>query len=133
MRASLGRSEQVVGRADLGLADKLVSADFIGHASSPELESRGVEAYKQFITALHHAFPDLQVTVEDQVAEGDKVMSRWRARGTHLGEFFGIPPSSKQGEMTGITVDRFVDGQTVECWTNSDELGLLRQIGAVPA
>jgi steroid delta-isomerase-like uncharacterized protein len=125
--------EEAIGQGDVNVIQELVSDDFVGHASSPDMDTRGVEAYKQFVAGMHRAFPDLQITVEDQLAEGDKVVTRWRARGTHKGEYFGIPPSGKQGEMTGMSIDRIVDGKTVECWTNSDDLGLLRQIGAIPS
>jgi len=125
--------EEAVGRGDLALVDDLVAANFIGHASSPGMEEHGIQAYKYFITALRQAFPDLQLTVEDQVAEGEKVVTRWRARGSHKGEYFGIPPSGQQGEITGINIDRVVDGKTVECWGEQDDLGIMRQIGAIPA
>ena len=125
--------EEAVGGGDLALVDDLVAANFVGHASSPGMEEHGIQAYKHFITALRQAFPDLQITVEDQVAEGDKVVSRWRARGTHTGEYFGIPPSGKQGQITGINIDRVVDGKTAECWGEQDNLGIMQQIGAVTA
>lgn len=123
--------EDLIGGGDVGLIEQLVSADYVGHGSSPAFETRGREAYKQFVQGLHTAFPDLRIKVEDQVAEGDRVVSRWVASGTHQGEFYGIPPTGKQGSMTGITIERIVDGKTAECWTNSDDLGLMRQIGAL--
>ena len=124
--------EDVIGGGEVELIDELVSKDYFGHASAPEFETRGREAYKQFVHGLRGAFPDLKLKVEEQVAEGDRVVSRWVASGTHNGEYFGIPPSGKQGSMNGITIERIVDGVALECWTNSDDLGLLRQIGAIP-
>jgi predicted ester cyclase len=72
------------------------------------------------------------MTVEDLMAEGDKVVTRWRARGTHQGELMGIPPSGNPVEVTGITVDCIEGGKVVETWANYDDLGMLQQIGAVP-
>ena len=124
--------EEVGNKGNYEVANELVHADFLGHASTPEAETRGVEAYKQFLMMLRSAFPDLSFTIEDQLSEGDRVITRWSARATHLGEFFGIPPSGKTGAMTGINIDRVEGGKVAECWSNSDDLGLLRQIGAIP-
>jgi steroid delta-isomerase-like uncharacterized protein len=113
--------------------DELVDPRYIGHSSQPGTETRGIEGYRHFVMAMRTAFPDLEVTVEDQIAEGDRVVSRWRATGTHLGVFFGVPPSGRRASTTGITIERIEHGKTIECWTNSDDLGLLSQIGAIPA
>ena len=95
--------------------------------------SSGVESAKQFVEVYRNAFPDIQMTVEDLISEGDKVVTRWTARGTHQGELFGAPPSGNRVEITGITVDRFSGGKFAESWTNYDALGLMQQIGAVPS
>ena len=79
------------------------------------------------------AFPDLHFTIEDQIAEGDRVVTRFTARGTHQGAFIGIPPTGKQGVVTGTGIDRFANGKIVEAWFNSDDLGLLQQLGVVPS
>ena len=78
------------------------------------------------------AFPDLQITVEDQVAEGDKVVTRWTARGTHRGELLGVTPSGNRVEISGISIDRFSGSKFVESWSNYDALGTMQQIGAIP-
>ena len=78
------------------------------------------------------AFPDLNVKVEDQLAEGDKVATRWTTTGTHQGEFAGIPPTGKQGGVTGTTIARVVGGKIVEERSNWDTLGLLQQLGVIP-
>jgi predicted ester cyclase len=80
---------------------------------------------------LLQAFPDLQITVEDMVAEGDKVAVRWRLRATHQGEFMGIPPTGNQVTMTGIDINRLEGGRLVERWGNEDMLGLLQQLGVM--
>jgi len=79
-----------------------------------------------------HAFPDMCVTVDDLLAEGDKVALRWTALGTHKNEFMGIAPTNRQVTMTGLTIYRFSDGRIVQAWNNSDSLGMLRQLGLVP-
>jgi steroid delta-isomerase-like uncharacterized protein len=125
--------EEVWNRGNFAVVDELVASDYVGHSSTPADETRGREAYKQFYAGLRRAFPDLQVTIEDQVAEGDRVVTRWTARGTHRGEFRGIPPTGKQGAITGITIDRIANDKVVECWTNADDLGMLRLLGVIPA
>lgn len=125
--------EEVYSQGDLDVADELIAADFIGHASTPGIAGQGREEYKQFVVGLRAAFPDLTITVEDQLAEGDKVLTRWLARGTHTGEFQGIPPTGRRGELAGMTVERFANGKVVECWSNTDDLGLLQQLGVMSA
>jgi predicted ester cyclase len=90
------------------------------------------EAAKQEAADFRQGFPDVVSTIEDLVAEGDKVAARWRARATHRGEYVGIPPTGKEVEFTGISLYRIEGGKIAESWTAEDELGLMRQIGAVP-
>jgi steroid delta-isomerase-like uncharacterized protein len=122
--------EEVYNRGNLDLVDELVSSNFVAY--SPSEEIRRPSGIKQYVTELRAAFPDLHMTIEDQVADGDRVVTRWTATGTHTGPFHGIPPTGKAGKITGIDIDRIVNGKTVECWTNSDDLGLLQQLGVVP-
>jgi len=122
--------EEVFGRGNLAVADEVYANDFVGH--SPPDEIKGHEAIKQFASMWRSAFPDLQFTIEDQIAEGDKVVTRWTARGTHEGELQGIAPTGKQVTMSGITVSRIAGGRIVEGWTNRDALGMLVQLGVVP-
>ena len=123
--------EEVIGRGNFALVDELVAADYMGHSSSPEMNS--MEGHKQFFAALRRAFPDLQITVEDQIAEGDRVVTRWTARGTHQAEFAVVPPTGRWVVMNGIDIDRIANGKLVDCWTRSDDLSLLQQLGAIPA
>jgi steroid delta-isomerase-like uncharacterized protein len=125
--------EEVWNLGNFAVVDELIASDYLGHSSIPAGETHGPVGYKQFYSALREAFPDLQVTVEDQIAEGDKVVTRWTARGTHKGEFQGAAPTGKHGAITGITIDRIANGKVVECWTNADDLGMLRLLGIVPA
>ncbi|HEX5502377.1 MAG TPA: ester cyclase [Thermomicrobiales bacterium] len=123
--------EEVYNQGQLAVVDELVAGDFVIHSSSADI--RGPEGTKQYVAALRAAFPDLHITIEDQFAEGDRVATRWTARGTHTGAFEGLPPTGKQVRVTAIDIDRIADGKVVECWTNMDELGLLQQLGALPA
>lgn len=82
---------------------------------------------------LYKAFPDYHVTVEDQIAEGERVVTRWTCHGTHEGEFQGMPPTGKKMAMSEITIFRIANGKLVEGWSNLDMLGALQQLGAIPA
>ena len=94
--------------------------------------SEQAEAARQEAADFRRGFPDVVSTIEDLIAEGDKVVARWRSRATHQGEYMGIPPSGKAVEFTGISVYRIEGGKIAESWNSEDQLGLLRQIGAVP-
>lgn len=124
--------EEIWNGGNFAVVDRLVSPDFRGHSASPETDARGIDGYRDYHRALRAAFPDLRYTIEDQVAEGDKVVTRWTARGTHQGPYAGIPATGKSGTVRGVTTDRILDGRTVECWTSLDELGLLQQLGVLP-
>ena len=91
-----------------------------------------VEAAKQEAADFRLGFPDVVSTIEDLIAEGDKVVARWTSRATHQGEYMGIPPSGKEVMFTGISVYRIEAGKIAESWNEEDELGLMRQIGAIP-
>jgi predicted ester cyclase len=93
----------------------------------------GRQAFKRFVSAYRAAFPDLQMTIEDQLAEADTAATRWVATGTHRGELLGISPTNRRASVAGLTIDRIADGQPHESWNNWDQLGLLHQVGAVPS
>jgi steroid delta-isomerase-like uncharacterized protein len=108
------------------LAQELIARDYVEHM--PRDKTHGPEGVKQFLSEQRSGFPDLHYTVEDQVAEGDKVVTRWVARGTHQGEFKVRPATGKRGSVTGITICRIAGGKLIEAWTNPDEFGLMRQL-----
>ncbi len=126
--------EEAFGQGKTELLDEVLHSDFVCYDPNSEAgEIRGAETLKGEIEYFRQAVPDLTYTVEDQVAEGDEVVTRWRARGTHQGEFFGVEGTGNQIEMTGIQIDRFdEDGKMVEEWPEYDLLGAMQQIGAVP-
>lgn len=109
----------------MAVFDEILNPDVVFHTASTTIQ--GLEAYKQFLLMLYTAFPDEQFTIEDIIAEGDTVVVRYTTRGTHLGNFMGIPPTGKQVSGTGIFIDRLVNGKAVEQWGNTDTLGLLQQ------
>lgn len=123
--------EEMETQGNLNAADEVFSSDFVGHM--PTGDMHGPASMKQFAASLRTAFPDLRSTVEDQVAEGDRVMTRFRARGTHQGEFMGVPASGNQMDISGIIVSRFANGKIVEQWGIPDLLSLMQQIDAVPS
>jgi steroid delta-isomerase-like uncharacterized protein len=120
---------ELFSTGDEALADAVLSPDVVFHGTAGDGEIRGVEAMKAFVSAYRQAFPDARSTVEDQVAEGDKVVTRWRARGTHRGALGPIPPTGREFEFTGITIERIAGARIAEVWVSRDELGLLRQLG----
>ncbi len=111
--------------------DEVYTPDVVWH--NPEGDIQGIEQAKQFVTMFKTAFPDMSVTVEDVVAEGDKVVTRVTLRGTHQGEVeeFG-PPTGRQVEGQGITIQRIEGGKIVEEWNSYDNLSLLQQLGLAP-
>ncbi len=122
--------EEVYNQGNLAAADELAASDLVIHLPSQAIHGR--EGAKQYVATLRSGFPDIHFTIEEQLAEGDRVMTRWTAHGTHLGEFQGIPPTGKRVRVTGTEVDRIANGKTVECWSNVDELGMMQQLGVVP-
>ena len=130
---ALGRRwiEEIWNKGNLGVLDELATADFVFHWAPPGVASN-LEGYKQVVTMFRSAFQDMQVTVDDIVAEGDKVAVRWTGHSTHKGEFMGIPPTGKQVTTTGITISRTVGGKAVEEWNEMDMMGMMMQLGVVP-
>ena len=112
--------------------DAYFSPDLTDHALPPALPS-GFQGRKMFYDAFLAAFPDIHVHIEDLVTENDKVVTHWSARGTHTGELMGIPPTGKSVNVTGIAIDRFENGQSVEHWEVFDQMGLMQQLGVIPA
>ena len=132
-KARLRRIYDVYNTGNLAELDELIDANIVDHVPMPAGQASGIEGVKQTITRNRTAAPDLHYTVEDMIAEGDKVVARVTTRGTHKGEFMNIPPTGKQGIMTGIDIIRFAGGKAVEHWGEYDNLGLMRQLGAIPA
>ena len=117
----------------LALVDELYTIDYMIHDPSTPNFPGGHAAFKQFVSNLQAGYPDIHVTIEDMMAEGDKVVWRWHITGTHTGELMGIPPTGRPISITGIVISRFANGKWAEDYVNWDTLGMLQQIGVVPA
>jgi steroid delta-isomerase-like uncharacterized protein len=126
--------EEAFGQGKVEVIDEVLHSDFVCYDPNSEAgEVRGAETIKGEIGYFRQAFPDFFWRVEDQVAEGDKVVSRYTMGGTHQGEFFGVPATGKRVEITGIQIDRFDEsGELVEEWPEYDLLGAMKQMGAIP-
>ena len=132
-KASIRRYvEEAWNKGNVDIMDELMAAHYARHMaiSAPPLTRDG---QKQRILGFRRAFPDLRLTIEDMVAEGEKVSFRLTLRGTHQGEFMHVPPTGKQIVVGAVDVARFEDGKVVEQWGQTDMLGLLQQLGAIPA
>jgi len=123
--------EQVLNGGDVAAADQYMTAQPLEHDPWPG-QPPTLEGWKQGLTALRTALPDYRFTIEDLIAEGDKIVVRGTSRGTHKGEFMGIAPTGKQFVMTELHIVRIADGKIVEHWGNHDDLGMLQQLGVVP-
>ncbi|MEO3806866.1 ester cyclase [Nonomuraea sp. B1E8] len=97
------------------------------------IETKGTQALKDVLAALHRAFPDLHVEIEDMIAEGDRVVTRNTVTGTHRGEYMGVPPTGKSVTYKEIIIARFADGRVAETWAVVDVLSVMRQLGAIPS
>ena len=124
--------EDIINKQNPALADELIDTNFVDHGVAG-MGFKGPEGFKQYVTTLITAFPDLHLTIDDMVAEGDKVAMRLTARGTHKGDFRGIAPTGKQVTMSGIVIQRIANNKCVEGWLVNDNLGMLQQMGVVPA
>lgn len=122
--------EEVWNQRKLDVVDDIFATDHIFHDPFAG-NVKGIEGYKQLVSRNITAFPDGQFTIEEQVAEGDKVATRWTGTGTHKGELMGIPPTNVQVTLTGIGISHIVGGKIVEGWTSWDVLGMLQQLGVV--
>jgi steroid delta-isomerase-like uncharacterized protein len=102
--------EEAFNEGNLGVVDEIVASDYVLHDSALPEEIRGPEGVKGFVEMYRSAYPDTDITVEEQIAEGDDVVTRWTGRGTHQGELLGVPPSGNRVEVAGITIDRISGG-----------------------
>ncbi len=124
--------DEVWNQGNLETIDEIFSPDFVTHFLPPGTPP-GKDGIRQYISMYRAAFPDVHIDVEDQIAEGDKVVTRTTIRGTHKGTFMGIPATGKKIQVSAIIITRFEDGQNVESWVEQDRLGLMQQLGVVPS
>lgn len=126
------RFTELFSTGDEALADEILSPNLVFHETAGDGELRGIDAMKRFVAGYRRAFPDAHSTVEDQIAEDDKVVTRWRARGTHRGQLGPIAATGREFEIVGVTIERIAGGRIAEVWVARDELGLLGQLGVLP-
>ena len=119
-----------VNQKNLDALDEVIASDVINHSARPG-QTPGLEGVKQLFSSLHAAFSDFHIDVEDMIAEGDKIVARVTASGTHQGEFMGIAPTGNQVTFTGIDISRIAEGKIVEHWSNSDQLGMMQHLGVM--
>jgi steroid delta-isomerase-like uncharacterized protein len=135
-KATLRRAiEEGWNQGNVALFDELFAPNFIHH-DPDRPDFRTLEDYKRYVTETRSAFPDFHLTIEDLIAEGEQVVTRWMWRGTHTGGSvwpMPIPATGKQVTVTGITILRFAGGKFVEDWHLVDHLGLFQQLGVIPA
>ena len=123
--------EEVWSHGKIEAADAIINEDFLFHGPIREVE--GIEAFKQFVTAIHSTFPDINFTVEDLAAEEDKVAIRWKMTGTHNSEFMGIAATGTQFTVKGVTFARLFNEKMSEAWLYWDRLGMVEQLGVTLA
>lgn len=132
MKAFVRRhDEDVINRNDLSVLETDISPDYIDHAALPGF-SPGPAGAKAMLSMIHGAFTDLHATIEDTIAEGDKVAVRKSWTGTHEGAFMGIAPTGKRVKFEGIVIWRIEKGQLIERWASIDRLGIMEQLGVLP-
>jgi steroid delta-isomerase-like uncharacterized protein len=124
--------EEVWNRGNLAAVDRYFAPDYVDHTPFPG-QGPGPEGYREVVTAIREAFPDLHLTLGDILGEGDKVAFRYTMEGTHQGDFMGMPPTGKPFSVTGMIIARVDDGKAVERWANLDTLSLMQQLGAIPS
>jgi len=124
--------EEVWNKGNLQVTNELFTPNYVHHDSSTPDVGRGPESEKKRATLYRTAFPDIRLTIDDIIAEGETVVARWSCRGTHKGDLSGIPPTGKQVNITGVSIARFANGKMEEGWVNWDALALMQQLGVVP-
>ena len=124
--------EELFNKGNLAVADELVTPDFLNTDAPPGMD-RGPESMRSIVTMLRAAFPDLHYTIDEMVSEGDTVMGRVTMSGTHRGPFQGMPPTGRSFQQDQMHLVRFRDGQAIEHRAVRDDLGMMRQLGVIPA
>jgi steroid delta-isomerase-like uncharacterized protein len=123
--------EQMFNEGNLDMADELLAPGYVDHDPSLPEDVHGPEGFKEYVGMYRAAFPDLHVQIEDQLAEGDRVATRWTGTGTHNGELAGITPTGKQVTVPGMEIVRIANGKLIEGWEGYDSGTLMRQLGVM--
>ena len=123
--------EEMFNKGNLDAADELLAPDYVDHDPAMPEDIHGPEGFKEYVDAYRSAFSDLHVEIEDQIAEGDKVVTRWTGTGTHDGELAGIPPTGNRVRFPGMEIVRISEGKLVEGWEGYDMMNLMRELGVM--
>lgn len=123
--------EDDISRGDEATAEAIIHPDFVDHTNPPGMQ-HGLAGHQAIVRLFRAAFPDQWWQIEDLIAEGDRVVARTTMTGTHTGDFFGIPPTGRGVTVSGVHILRIADGRIAEHWGTNDDLGLMRQLGAIP-
>ena len=126
-KAIVKRWNERLWKGNVDVIDELADDSYVNHTLGGDREG-----YKQYVISLQGAFSDASITLEDAIAEGDKVVIRWSMQSTHTGEYMGIPATGKRATITGISIYRIAGGKIVEDWSNADFLGFMQQLGVIP-
>ncbi|WP_332899451.1 ester cyclase [Haladaptatus sp. CMSO5] len=125
-------NDEVFNGRNYDLLDELVTDDIIIHETSSPEDVKGREAFKAYLQMFHESFSDLKAIIEDQIVEGDKVVTRYTYEGTHDGEFMGMDATNRSAKISGIVINRMEGDKVAETWTNADFLGLMQQLELIP-
>ena len=120
--------EEVVGKGNVDVLDEILAENFVDHDPAPD-QGPGIEGMKDFFRSFRESFPDLTPEVEEMFATDDHFAMRYTLRGTHKGEFMGVPPTGKTFEVAALQISKIKDGKVVERWGSTDQLGILKQLG----
>lgn len=125
--------EEMFNNGNLDLAEEVIAPEYVDHDPAMPEDIRGPEGFKAFVAGYRAAFSDLHVEIEDQLAEGDKVATRWTATGTHDGDLAGIPPTGRRVTTPGMEIVRISGGKLVEGWEGYDSMNMMQQLGVIPS
>ena len=125
---------EIFNQNQLAVADEIHTAAYVNHDAyaPPGGFGQGPQATKNVVALYRTAFPDVQFTIEEQIADGEKVATRWAATGTNTGSLNGMPPTGKRIIISGISIERYEHGKIAESWVNWDFMGMLQQLGVIP-
>ena len=123
--------EEIFNKGNLDVADELLAPEYVDHDPAMPEDVRGPEGFKEYVRAYRSAFSDIHIQIEDQIAEGDNVVTRWTGTGTHDGDLAGIAPTGKRVTLPGMEIVRISGGKLVEGWEGYDTMNLMQQLGVV--
>jgi steroid delta-isomerase-like uncharacterized protein len=131
-KATIRRAYELINTGNLDAFSEVMSNDIVDHNAAPG-QPAGIQGIRQTIGMFRAAFPDFHVKADDMLTDGNKVMARLTATGTHKGQFMGIPPTGKAFKMEGMEIFRVANGKVVDRWGVLDQMGMMTQLGLIPS